>query len=101
MAMAENEMDRRSLLRLAPAAGLTLVASGLLPAQGKQEIEVTPAEDLMREHGLLKRILLIYEEISRRIAAKKDFRIASVTRSAKIISSLSEGYHYKTEDEYC
>src|SRR5438105_1654402 len=93
-------MDRRSLLRLLPAAGLTVVASGLLPAQEKQEIEVTPAEDLMREHGLLKRILLIYEEISRRIAAKKDFPIASVTDSAKIIRSFIEEYHEKLEEDY-
>src|SRR5438270_13957499 len=100
MAMAENEMDRRSLLRLAPAAGLTLVASGLLPAQGKQEIEVTPAEDLMREHGLLKRILLIYEEISRRIAAQKDFPTESVTNSARIIRSFIEEYHEKLEEDY-
>ena len=98
--MVENEMDRRSLLRLAPAAGLTLVASGLLPAQGKQEIEVTPAEDLMREHGLLKRILLVYEEISRRIAAKKDFPIALVTDSAQIIRSFIEEYHEKLEEDY-
>src|SRR5438552_17286997 len=100
MAMAENEMDRRSLLRLAPAAGLTLVASGLLPAQGKQEIEVTPAEDLMREHGLLKRILLIYEEIGRRIDAMKDFPISSVIDSAQILRSFIEGYHEKLEEDY-
>jgi len=27
------------------------------------EEEVTPTEDLMREHGLLQRILLIYDEV--------------------------------------
>src|SRR5438552_11754084 len=93
-------MNRRSVLGLLPAAGLTIVTSDLLSAQGKEEIEVTPAEDLMREHGLLKRILLVYEEISRRIAANKDFPIASVTDSAKIIRSFIEEYHEKLEEDY-
>jgi hemerythrin-like domain-containing protein len=98
--MEENQMDRRALLGLVPAAGITLFAFGRLLGQKKQEIEVTPAEDLMREHGLLKRILLIYEEIGRRIAAQKDFPLASVTDSAKIIRSFIEGYHEKLEEDY-
>ena len=93
-------MNRRSVLRLLPAAGLTIVTSDLLSAQGKEQIEVTPAEDLMREHGLLKRILLVYEEIGRRIAAKKDFPIALVTDSAQIIRSFIEEYHEKLEEDY-
>jgi hypothetical protein len=28
----------------------------------KEEEEVSPAEDLMREHGVLKRVLLVYGE---------------------------------------
>ena len=36
-----------------------------------EEEEVSPAEDLMREHGLLNRILLIYEEVRRRLTAKQ------------------------------
>src|SRR5438067_779073 len=95
-----EQMNRRSLLRLLPTAGFTVVASGLLPAQEKEQIEVTPAEDLMREHGLLKRILLVYEEIGGRIAAKKDFPIASVIDSAKIIRSFIEEYHEKLEEDY-
>ena len=93
-------MNRRSVLRLLPAAGLTIVTSDLLSAQGKEQIEVTPAEDLMREHGLLKRILLIYEEIGRRIAAQKDFPTGSVTNSARIIRSFIEEYHEKLEEDY-
>ena len=93
-------MNRRSVLRLLPAAGLTIVTSDLLSAQGKEQIEVTPAEDLMREHGLLKRILLIYEDIGRRIAAQKDFPTGSVTNSARIIRSFIEEYHEKLEEDY-
>src|SRR5215467_7355219 len=34
--------------------------------------EVLPPEDLMREHGVLKRILLIYGEALRRMDARED-----------------------------
>jgi hemerythrin-like domain-containing protein len=72
----------------------------LFAQQGEEQFEVTPAEDLMREHGLLKRILLIYDEVSGRIAAKKDFPPAAVIDSAKIIRSFIEQYHEKLEEDY-
>ena len=36
----------------------------------EKEAEVGPPEDLMREHGVLKRVLLIYDEVLRRLDAK-------------------------------
>jgi hypothetical protein len=39
----------------------------------KKEEEVSPAEDLMREHGVLNRVLLIYDEILRRLKGAQDF----------------------------
>jgi len=62
--------------------------------------EVTPTEDLMREHGLLKRILLIYDEVDARIAQQKEFPPDAVTNSAKIIRSFIEQYHEKLEEDY-
>ena len=38
---------------------------------------VAPPEDLMREHGVLKRVMLIYDEAVRRIDAKQDVPEAS------------------------
>src|SRR5437879_11995777 len=64
------------------------------------EEEVTPTEDLMREHGLLKRILLIYDEVDARIAQQKEFPPDAVTNSAKIIRSFIEQYHEKLEEDY-
>ena len=62
--------SRRSLLWMAPVAGLALALPAAAWAQetAKEQVEVTPTEDLMREHGLLKRILLIYDEVRDRIA---------------------------------
>jgi hypothetical protein len=33
----------------------------------KEEFAIPPTEDLMKEHGILSRVLLIYEEIIKRI----------------------------------
>jgi hypothetical protein len=39
-----------------------------------QEIEISPIEDLMREHGVLHRILLIYMDIISRLRGGKTLR---------------------------
>lgn len=100
------DKNRRSFVWTLSAASVGLATPALLAAeqqnakkQGEQE-EVTPAEDLMREHGLLKRILLIYDEVGTRIDANKDFPPDTVTNSAKIIRSFIEEYHEKLEEDY-
>lgn len=71
-------VGRRHLLEIsASAAGVIALSacSGSPPEPGKgrpdttpeQEVPVTAPEDLMREHGVLKRILLIYREGIRRL----------------------------------
>jgi hemerythrin-like domain-containing protein len=66
----------------------------------KGEEEVSPAEDLMREHGVLKRILLIYGEGIRRIDAAQDLPPDALTTSANLIRRFIEDYHEKLEEEY-
>lgn len=96
-----DPLNRRSFLYLAPAAALAAGWPQSLIAQAdKEQFEVTPAEDLMREHGLLKRILLIYDEVGSRIAAKKDFPPGAIADAAKIIRDFIERYHEKLEEEY-
>ncbi len=67
--------------------------------QMEQE-EVAPNEDLMREHGILNRLLLIYQEISRRIDNHESFPIKSLSESAKIVRSFLEDYHEKLEEDF-
>src|SRR3954465_42596 len=99
--MNHSEVSRRSLLWLAPTVGVALALPGTgVPQQETELVEVTPTEDLMREHGLLKRILLIYDEVRSRIAAQKDFPPAAVENSAKIIRNFIEQYHEKLEEDY-
>ncbi|HZW60642.1 MAG TPA: hemerythrin domain-containing protein [Candidatus Babeliales bacterium] len=65
--------------------------------ESEQEIPLT--EDLMREHGALNRILLIYEEIIHRIE-QNDFPIKALSQAVTIIHDFIEGYHEKLEEEY-
>ncbi len=101
----EVDRSRRSMLWIAPLGGVALRMPAVLLGQKKQgaeegDEEVTPTEDLMREHGLLKRILLIYDEVDARIAQQKEFPPDAVTNSAKIIRSFIEQYHEKLEEDY-
>jgi hemerythrin-like domain-containing protein len=61
--------------------------------------EVTPNEDLMREHGVLRRLLLAYDEISRRAAAGSLPR-AQLTAASGSIRRFIEEYHEKLEEDY-
>src|SRR2546430_6374197 len=83
--------------RLVGTAGLVLLG-GLAPLtfaspafaeektkNGGGEEEVTPPEDLMREHGVLDRVLLIYEAAMRKLAAREDFDAATLTQSAEVV----------------
>ena len=54
----------------------------------------------MREHGVLKRILLIYGEAVRRIDGKEDLPPEPLADSAKIIREFVEDYHEKLEEDF-
>jgi hemerythrin-like domain-containing protein len=62
--------------------------------------EVSPAEDLMREHGVLNRILLIYEEGLRRLRGKARFEPSTLGGAAKIVRTFVEDYHEKLEEDH-
>src|SRR2546423_5653327 len=66
----------------------------------EKEIEVSPPEDLMREHGVLKRVLLIYGEALRRLDAKQDFPPDALADAAGVIRSFIEDYHEKLEEDF-
>jgi hemerythrin-like domain-containing protein len=96
---------RRHFLQSAAPALLLAGASPApvkTPAAGKEpeEEEVTPTEDLMREHGLLKRVLLLYDEVGRRIRANAEFPPDVVTGGARIIRSFIEEYHEQLEEKH-
>jgi hemerythrin-like domain-containing protein len=54
----------------------------------------------MREHSVLSRALLIYDEIVRRIESSKEFPSDALTRTAQLIQRFVENYHEKLEENY-
>ena len=61
--------------------------------------DISPAEDLMREHGLFERILLIYDDSARRLKNKSELDLSTLAGTVKIVRSFIEDYHSKLEDE--
>jgi hemerythrin-like domain-containing protein len=99
-----DESSRRDFIRnaglLGAAAVLTPAAlSGCAEERGK-EVEVSPLEDLMREHGVLRRLMLIYDEIGLRLAGGRDFPPETLTRAAGIIRRFIQDYHEKLEEDH-
>ncbi len=107
-----NDWGRRTFLSAGGVLGVSLVLPVALAAdqqrgrgrgsdkkEGEEE-EVAPPEDLMREHGVLKRVLLVYEEAIRRIDAKQDLPPDAVRNGATIIRTFIEEYHEKLEEDY-
>jgi hemerythrin-like domain-containing protein len=122
--MSTQVQDRRAWLKLVTAAssGVLLVGCGggkaqsdeKKPGAGKTgEVEVAPTEDLMQEHGLLNRVLLVYDECVRRLEGKTDknplgllstykdgdLKPELLTQAAGIIRHFIEDYHEKQEEE--
>jgi hemerythrin-like domain-containing protein len=102
MMKTDSDSSRRWFLQRVAGAGALAMAWALpVAAAAKQEEEeVSPAEDLMREHGVLKRVLLVYDEVLRRMAAKQDFPAQSLHNAATIIRNFIENYHEKLEEDY-
>src|ERR1700675_2182325 len=66
----------------------------------KDAEKISPAEDLMREHGVLNRILLIYDEHLHLLAAKQTFDGAVLASAADIVRHFVEEYHEKLEEDF-
>jgi len=62
--------------------------------------EVGPTEDLMREHGVLNRVLLIYDHFISSIERNQKFNHELISRSAQIIRSFVEEYHERQEEQF-
>jgi len=94
---------RRGFLVRAGTLGLFVAAEARAKETGpkrKPPEEVTPSEDLMREHGVLNRLLLLYDEALRRSDAHELIPGATVVGAAEIIRRFIEQYHERLEEEH-
>jgi hemerythrin-like domain-containing protein len=109
---ADSESTRRGFLRASLIAGSGLAVVGCA-ASGRArhedvdrgappagEEDVSPGEDLMREHGVLNRILLVYEDCVKRIESHQDLPPQPLADAARLVRTFIEDYHEKLEEEH-
>lgn len=98
-------ITKRDFLR----KSLTVSASGILgfnilsgcsKDKEKGDDDVAPGEDLMREHGILNRILLIYDTCREHLLKGSSFPVEALANSATIIRTFIEDYHEKLEENH-
>lgn len=101
-------VSRRGLLIGTGLAGVAVGAGGLEAIRRVSDDSskagdsgvIPPSEDLMRDHGVLKRVLLIYREASGRVARGADVPLHALRESAGIIHEFIEGFHEGLEEAY-
>ena len=69
-------------------------------SEHKDEFEIPLTEDLMREHGILNRVLLIYEAIIKKIENNQNFSLHTLQKTVDIIRLFIEGHHERMEEDY-
>jgi hemerythrin-like domain-containing protein len=62
--------------------------------------EVTPAEDLMREHGVLRRVMYLYDDAADRLTTHRDVPLDALAACAGIVRRVIEDYHEKLEEDF-
>ena len=82
-----------------PAAPSTTTNAGQPLKEDKGE-EVSATEDLMREHGVIRRVLVVYRETSARLRVKPGSVVPdALQKAAKLIRTFGEDYHEKQLEE--
>ncbi|BDV33735.1 hemerythrin domain-containing protein [Methylocystis iwaonis] len=91
--------DARRRLILAAGAGLLLAGTDRGMAEAAEK-EVGAVEDLMREHGVLRRAILAYRNMAAKLRADPaSLDPALLERIARLFRSFGEDYHEKKLEE--
>ena len=64
-----------------------------------EEKAVGSVEDLMREHGVLRRILLVYDQSADRLRSGKAVDLTQLNKAARLFRSFGEDYHARMLEE--
>lgn len=100
-----NTLSRRRLLT-AGGIGLAVGVVGtevgnIVASSSPASPNTTPPDvDLMQEHGVLKRVLLIYQESIDRITSGQAAPMPAIHDGAEIIHDFIEGFHEAMEEGY-
>ncbi len=98
-----TDNKRRDFLKKGVLWGTLAGVAGLSSITGcteEDEEDISPSEDLMREHGVLNRILLIYDTCKMNLVNGEEFPPEVLQNSALIIRDFIEDYHEKLEEDF-
>ncbi|HEX5746851.1 MAG TPA: hemerythrin domain-containing protein [Archangium sp.] len=104
-----RDASRRLFLSMTSLMGAGLVwgetAGAAPPSRGKEKkeksepAEVNATEDLMREHGVIRRTLLVYEACASQLGTGSPPRADVLASAANLIRRFAENYHERLEEE--
>jgi hemerythrin-like domain-containing protein len=104
--MSGQFVARRGVIAAAPsllATGAAALAAGKRPPKTKpkpEEKATGAVEDLMREHGVLRRCILAWRESAGRLRIEpEDVDASALNDTAKLFRSFGEDYHEKKLEE--
>lgn len=93
-----NAISRRAFIGCVGASGVGVLFGGC--ARRGESREVGAVEDLMREHGVLRRALLVYEEVASKLREKTTSSVIDALRNvAKLFRAFGEDYHERKLEE--
>jgi hemerythrin-like domain-containing protein len=104
--MPVRQETRRGLIAsLATLLGVVVLPERTAGAQEKKTKQqpaemVSPGEDLMREHGVLRRVMFLYDEAALRLDGRTDVDGRVLGSGAGIVRRVIEEYHEKLEEQF-
>jgi len=94
--MSTRHCDRRKLLVGAGSIGMLAACSA-----GGDEADVGAVEDLMREHGVIRRTILVYRAAATQLRSGGTADLSALKRAATLMKNFGEDYHErKLEEEH-
>jgi hemerythrin-like domain-containing protein len=94
------DSSRRSALVAVAALGAAATLSACARDGDEDDDEgVSATEDLMREHGVLRRILVIYREAASMLRSATRFDAAVLVAAADLFRNFGEDYHERKLEE--
>jgi hemerythrin-like domain-containing protein len=66
---------------------------------GEGEVGITPGEDLMREHGVLERVLVVWGEVDGPLRRGEEVDAAALRDSLTLVQRFVEQYHERLEED--
>jgi hemerythrin-like domain-containing protein len=65
-----------------------------------EETESSPMEDLMKEHGIVERIMLIYQRMIEKAITGQEVDISVIHRASKMVNEYVSKHHEHDEETY-